>query len=449
MASFGCGYLIISYLIGAYASAVFYFYEVEVGLPVLLVGLSFVIFAIWNMVNDPLLGYLTERPTRWTRKWGFRTPWIILTIFPALILYVFIFLPPNVNAKENPWPIFIYMLIITCLFDTFFSIFNSHIYGGFANHFRSEYDRRRGFAIVSVIAGIGVVFIGFIPPLIIVYGVKSTFVLAAIVTTSLLGVCAILLIPGIRESKELKETFIRGFETAKKQSYWKIIKTALGRKNFAISLLTYTLIITTQTLAAASGIYFIKDVYRKPLSVAVILGLAGFSGYMISIPFWARFARKHGFARTYEIALLLAAFSYIPTLWITTVEEGIIFAFIGGIPYAGYTIMITPIVSDCFDDVATATGKRQEATLQGIRTFFFRVAIVVQGVALAAIHIMTGYNPNPRATQTPLAIWGIRVHAGLIPIILMVIASIVVYKWYDLRGEKKAQMLVKLKEMGL
>ena len=62
MASYGCGYLIITFLLGNYTAYVFYFYEVEMGIPVILVGIAMVIFAIWNMINDPLLGYFTDRP---------------------------------------------------------------------------------------------------------------------------------------------------------------------------------------------------------------------------------------------------------------------------------------------------------------------------------------------------------------------------------------------------
>ena len=45
-----------------FSVVVFYFYEVEVGLNVAWVAIAFVIFAIWNMINDPLLGYITEKP---------------------------------------------------------------------------------------------------------------------------------------------------------------------------------------------------------------------------------------------------------------------------------------------------------------------------------------------------------------------------------------------------
>lgn len=52
---------------------------------------------------------------------------------------------------------------------------------------------------------------------------------------------------------------------------------------------------------------------------------------------------------------------------------------------------------DCYDDVATVTGSRDEATLQGIRNFFFRIASVLFGPIIAIIHIMYGYNPDPYA----------------------------------------------------
>ena len=448
MISYGFGYLIINYLLTAYASIVFYFYEVEIGMPVALVGLAFIIFAIWNMVNDPLLGYLTDKPLKWTRKWGLRAPWIVISSFPILICYYLIFIPPSVN-QENILIIFIYMVFITCLFDTFFSIYNDHIYGGFTNQFRSEYERRKGFAIILIVAGFGSMFMSLIPPLFIKYGDKSSFVLAALIVVISLAICNIFLFLGIKESEELKETFIRGYETSEEKSFFKTMKIALKRKNYIVILVAYTMVVTTQTLANASQIYFVKDVLRVPYSYVVFIALAGFMGFLISIPFWTNFAKKHGFKKTLVLCTFLAAISYLPTLWMTTVEERIFFTFLGGIPYAGYTVVIMPMAADTMDDVALMLGRRAEGTLAGIRMFFFRVAFLVQGVVIMAIHISTAYNPDPHAIQTSLAIWGIRIHAGLIPAILMFAISLIVYKWYDLTGERKESMLKELKAKGL
>lgn len=448
MVSYGFGYLIINYLLTAYSAMVFYFYEVEIGMPVALVGIAFIIFALWNMINDPLLGYLTDKPLKWTRKWGMRAPWIVLSSIPILICYFLIFTPPDVD-HENVLIVFLYMVIITCLFDTFFSIYNDHIYGGFTNQFRSEYERRKGFAIIAIIAGFGITFMRVIPPLFIRYGDKSSFVMAAFIVIIILVIFNIFLFLGIKESEQLKETFIRGYEASKDKSFFKTIKVAFKHKNFVVILVTYTIIITAQTLINASQIYFVKDVLGLPYSYVVFINLAGFAGYILSIPFWYNFTRKHGFKRTLVLCMFLAGISYIPTLWISTIEERIIFTFLGGIPFAGYTIVIMPVASDTMDDVALTLGRRAEGALAGIRMFFFRVAFLVQGVVITLIHILTAYNPDPHATQTSLAIWGIRVHAGLIPAVLMLVMSLIVYKWYDLTGERKQNMLKELKARGL
>jgi len=65
MASYSMGVFIDSFFTEAFGFLVLYYYEVELGLAILLVGLSFVIFAVWNMINDPLVGFLTDRPFKW------------------------------------------------------------------------------------------------------------------------------------------------------------------------------------------------------------------------------------------------------------------------------------------------------------------------------------------------------------------------------------------------
>ena len=449
MISYGFGYLIVAYLIGWGFSLVFYYYEVEVGLPVLFVGLGFLVYAIWNMFNDPLLGYFTDKPRKWTKKWGLRAPWVVISAFPMLICYYFIFTPPDIDPEKNALIIFLYMIIIMALFDTFFSIFNTHVYGGFVNQFKSEYERRRGFALIITVAGFGVVGIRLIPPLIIQYGDKGSFATSALFVVICLAICNIFLFLGLKESEEMKEMFIRGFERTEEKSFFKILKISLKHRNYVVSLIGYTCIITAQTLSNASGIYMMKDVYKVPYTYAVLTALAGLAGFILSIPFWSNFARKHGFKKTYYVSLFFAGCLYIPALFMTNIWQAVIFSFLGGIPYAGYTIMAMPVASDTMDEVSTSLGRRQDGALQGIRNFFFRIALIVQGVVLTTVHILTGYNPDPNATQTPLAIIGIRIHAGLIPALIMFTMCIIFYKYYTLEGAEKEAMVKKLKDMGI
>ena len=126
MIHYSFGFLLVYFMGRQFNSYVFYYYEVEIGLPVVLLGLAFIIFAVWNMINDPLVGYLTDRPFRWTKRWGWRFPWIAVATIPYLICWFLLFAPPeNLVRPNDPWPIFWYFVIISCLFDTFFSLYST------------------------------------------------------------------------------------------------------------------------------------------------------------------------------------------------------------------------------------------------------------------------------------------------------------------------------------
>ncbi|TFF89669.1 MAG: hypothetical protein EU548_06945 [Promethearchaeota archaeon] len=52
-----------------------------------------------------LTGFLTDKPMRWSKKYGLRTPWIISGIILTIVSYYFLFAVPNFGGvKFNPWP---------------------------------------------------------------------------------------------------------------------------------------------------------------------------------------------------------------------------------------------------------------------------------------------------------------------------------------------------------
>jgi len=450
MIHYSFGFLLVFFVAGQFNAYVFYYYEVEIGLPVALLGLAFIIFAVWNMINDPLIGYLTDRPFRWTRKWGWRFPWIMAATIPYLICWFLLFAPPESLVRQtDPWPIFWYFVIIACLFDTFYSLYSTHINAGFTNHFRTDAERRKSSAINLTAPRILALTMGFIVPVFYVYGDRSSMILAQSLIILMLIICVLILIPGIRESEDLKERFLRGYESTERLSYFKTMKSAFKKRNFVVALTVFMLLALAGTLASASGVYFMKDILGLPLSYAIFTGIAGFIGFMLFIPFWSNVVKKIGHAKTMKLGLILICLVYLPSLWITTLLELIIFTFIGGFAVGAFWITLGPVTADVNDENTVTTGKHQEGALAGIRTFFFRFALIFQAVIFTVVHIATGYNPDPQAKQTPLAMWGIRIHMGLIPSILALLAFIIMKKWYDLEREKRIAIQHKLRQLNL
>ena len=172
-------------------------------------------------------------------------------------------------------------------------------------------------------------------------------------------------------------------------------------------------------------------------------------GFLLFMPFWANRCKNWGQGKTMKIAFLLRAISFLPGLWITTLGEAIIFGFIGGAIVGGFWIPLGLVSSDVYDEVTVTTGKHQEAMYQGIRTFFDRLSLIFVGIVILVVHILTGYDPDPTATQTPFAVWGIRIHMALIPMILNFLCFIIMHFKYDLYGEKQKALKPKLRELGL
>ncbi|MBA7543652.1 hypothetical protein ES705_35989 [subsurface metagenome] len=229
---------------------------------------------------------------------------------------------------------------MACLFDTFYSLFSIHISAGYIVHFRTDAERRRASAINATIPLILALLISFTIPLIYIYGERGSMILAQSIVVFMLAVCVLILIPGIRESEDLKDRFLRGYENNERDSYFKTMKSALKRKNFMATLLIVLLATLGSTLYYASGIYFMKDILGLPLSYAIYLSLAGFVALIIFIPFWSNVSKRYGHGKTMRLSLILTILIYLPYLWITTIWEAIILNFIGGFIVGGFYIAL-------------------------------------------------------------------------------------------------------------
>ncbi|UCF61430.1 MAG: MFS transporter, partial [Anaerolineaceae bacterium] len=117
----------IAYGVGNMGQALFFnsvqtflifFYTDTVRLDPGLVGLAFAIsYGIWNAINDPLIGALSDR-TR--TRWGRRIPYIMFGTPFTFLFFVLIWSPPiggHPLTNSSHVGTFIYFAVIIALFD--------------------------------------------------------------------------------------------------------------------------------------------------------------------------------------------------------------------------------------------------------------------------------------------------------------------------------------------
>ena len=207
-----------------FSSWVFFFYERAIGLGTLYIGLALIIFTLWDAVNDPLIGFLTDRVLKPTRKIGKRFPWIILGSFPATILLALLFMPPTVDAATNPLPIFSWIVIVTCLYDTLTTLCFVNVNALFPDKFLTDKARRRGGAWGTLFSMLALPVATIIPPFIITFGDPATYIPLAWISVAILATMIIVFLPGMYENKKMIDRYYvskekpEGFITALKST---------------------------------------------------------------------------------------------------------------------------------------------------------------------------------------------------------------------------------------
>ncbi|MFX1525800.1 MAG: MFS transporter, partial [Promethearchaeota archaeon] len=155
---FSTGYFFSIFVMMAFNSFVWTFYEHNLGLvsifkvslwPIYM-AIANVIYTVWSMVVGLLIGFYTDKPLKWTKRWGLHAPWILIGGIPTIVFFFLLFTPPAVTGIESVMPVLFYYLIIVCLFDTSYSLIQTHTFGGFAAHFRGESDRRKAGLITQI-----------------------------------------------------------------------------------------------------------------------------------------------------------------------------------------------------------------------------------------------------------------------------------------------------------
>ena len=449
--SFTLGFFLTTFMGIFFDSRMFIFYETEVGLPVIYILIALIVYGIWNMVNDPFIGFLSDKPNRLWKRWGRRFPWVIMAIIPYCLVFLLLFSPPDLDPVRNWLILFLWLLLMTCLLDLFLSIWNTNYYALYTDKFRSQKERTKVGGIGTIFGQLGIAIGVLIPPLFITYGVKQTYLIAVSIVISISIICIILMIPGIRENQDMID---RALQMAKKkeeekESFWKILKFAMKQKNFLVYTVAYTAFLTLVVIMLASIPYLNQYILKQPASSETLITAGLLIGSLISIPLWVKLARKKGNKITFVTGMLFTAVSIIPFLFISDLFLAVITSTLIGVGIGGIYLATYPLLSDVLDEIIVKTKKRQEGSFLGIRTFFNRLSYITQAMTFTIVHIITGFNPTPGAPQTDLALWGIKIHLAIIPMIVIFLGGLILWKYCDIDAEKSASIKAQLKELNL
>lgn len=402
------------------------YYEITLGLSVELFGLLWLLYGVWNAINDPLMGYFMDK---YNTKWGRRVPYIIVGTIPFTVGFMLLWWVPWTDQVG----MFTHALISLFIFDLGFTIAMTAWTALYTEMYEDEKERATTVAIkdgFAFIAGM----IGVLIPSMIAGSIG--WPITGIIFGSFIPLTMYLSLLGTKERKE--------YQIDKPLPIIAAFKETFSNKPFVIVTLTYAILDFMTNLTMMVLPFYAFFVLGVPIGMMGVAAAGIALGLVSGIPFWRWIYANKGpkFGLSLGIAIFTAG------IWpIFLAEDFIVLIFLTIIPGFGTAgmLMTEPAVSAAIDYDEIKTGKRREATYSGIFGFVARLALVIMALTMTSIQLLTGFESGSE-TQSETAIFGLRLLVGVVPV-FGGLAALLVFNFFPLNHVEFLKQQEKLKEL--
>ena len=331
----------------------------------------------------------------------------------------------------------------------------------YPDKFRGHDERRTASGIGTLIGMTGIVVSSVIPPLFIDFGVPETFRTQAWIMGAVALIILVFMIPGIREDKKTRTLYqerLLKIKKEKQDSFFKTAKNVISNKRFMVKMLFFFGYQAAVALLGSSALYMIIFVLDLEAWYLGILMGAMLLGAFLSVPIWLKLSHKlNDNKKTSIYAGFVMFLAFLPMLFVTEILFFIIVMIIFGVGLGGQWFVDPPTMADVLDDAAIRTGKKEEEIYYGYVAFFIRLSGVAGAIIFAVVHTLTGFTEGTttraelfsRSPTPELALLGIRFHTALIPAILVLVCTLIFWKFYDLTPDVVAANRAKLQQLNL
>lgn len=432
----------ILYSSGSFAAAVsgsvfstyiIFFYVDVLKMPAQVIGLSMGLYGLWNAVNDPLLGQLSDR-TR--SRWGRRLPYMLFGSVPFALFFTMVWTPPVHLLGGSIPSMLAYFIAIVFLYDTLYTLVIINWTALFPEMYKTQEERtgvsvyRQVFGIIGNIAGVA------LPPILYAaIGWTAMGIVFGLLTLVFLG----LSILGSREARP--SSAVSGL------SLLESVKATFKNRSFIIYVTAAIFVQFTFVMLQAVMPFYAKYVIGiEGFKVSLLLGSI-FIMAMLWVHFWGRRANRSGSKKTIIISCTLYGLGLIPFWFAKSFTGAIISAALLGIGLAGLLVLLDVMLSDIVDEDEISTGTRREGMYFGINGFMVRLAISIQSVIMGIVLNASGYDANLQiGSQPQSALLGIRLLLVAIPA-LSIAAAVLIYRRYPLYGKRLEEVKEKLRQL--
>ena len=395
-----------------------------------LAGNALLVGKIWDAINDPLFGWLTDK-TR--SRFGKRR---VFMIFGAVPLAIAVALLWYVPAANRIWT-FVWIALTFMLFDTVWTLTNVPYYA-LTSELTDDYDERSSLTTYRMVMAVPAYLLGaaITPAIVGLFALQRTgYAFIGILYGVISAVVLLISAAGFRERKV-------AVESKPEPNPFKSMGAALRNKPFVWLCAVYLTVNLSFAFIKILMAYYIEYQLLMKAQTTLVMGLM-LVCVTISLPFWQWLSRRMDKGPAYAIGMGVGALAVLVTFFLPHGATPLIYvdSELAGFGFAANWIFPWAMVADVGDYDRLQTGQQRSGMYYGVWGLATKIS---EALALAAVGwILTGFGYVANAVQTPFSLLGIRLFFGLVPAAFIFIALPFLYK-YPITRRSHAEVRAKL-----
>ncbi len=415
------------------------FYQDYLGLESKWITLASVIYGLWNAINDPIFGFMSDS-TR--SKNGRRIPFMRYTAPFLAASFILVWFAPQ--HATNIW-LFVWMLVSMILYDGCYTLIML-VYSALLPELSESDTERNHLQISSSLFGMVGMLLGFLIPDFFrpKAGSDPSFMPLQIAMVVVGITCMLLILVTTFNVKERLEFT----KVDKPLGFWDQLKATFSSKSFLVLVAQNFMSILVSSLVTGS-MYYLADYVMQTSTITLLIYL--FVPLLIGIPITNLIRKKVGVLRAQQILLVIAGvglctLTFLPLKFIPL---SLVFA---GFGLAGPQTLTNILFAQVADEDEVRTGVRREGSFFGVNALITKpaqsIALALAPWILEITHFVTrSSNAGDIVLNQPApAIFGIKLFMGLIPGAAMLIGAVILFL-FPLQGDHLKKIQQKVLEM--
>ncbi len=429
------------------------FFTNVAGLNAGLAGSVLMIGKIWDAVNDPMVGMLSDR-TR-SARWGRRYPWMLYGAIPFGLTFFLQWLVPRFseNASTNQWGLFIYYVLVGIVFNTFYTIVNLP-YTALTPELTHDYNERTSLNSFRFAFSIGGSILSLILALVIFQVVPDAGQqylwlggICALISTLPLFWCVFGTYGRTRAMAQLNLPL----DTETELPFLAQLKIAFSNRPFLYVIGIYLCSWLAVQITAAVLPFFVVNCLGLSSQTFTQIALAVQATALLMLFVWSAVSQRFGKKATYFMGMALWIIAQAGLFFLQPEQSGLVYplAVLAGVGVSTAYLIPWSMIPDVIELDELNTGQRREGVFYGFMVLLQKIGLAVGlfvvGQALSQSGFIASVAGQPAPIQPASALTTIRFAIGPVPTVALILGLGLAY-FYPITREVHAEILLKLSE---